>query len=143
MYKGLYCIERNNEYSQCELAHYLFYSDNIRRYDCPNYITALLKDINRELCRIMWNMYQKEYDSPFENSGNVKGFSNDVFEVHAFDWNEDHNQKFNFRYKNIKISWYKYLGRGVTINCKITEKEAVNMYNDCIKSLREMESLYD
>lgn len=127
----------------CELGHYMFYKSNIRAYSCPNYIVALLRDINKELCRVMWNINQEEYDSPFDNNGNIKGFSNDIFEVHAFDWNEDHDQRFNFRYKNIKISWYKYLGRDVTINCQINEKDAIDMYNDCIESLRKLEDFYN
>ncbi len=46
--------------------------------DCPEYIIALLFYIEEELDRIMWNIHQEEYDSPFRNSGNVKGFRTDV-----------------------------------------------------------------
>ena len=53
---------------------------------CPNWITALLGAIDYELTRIMWNINQKDFASPFGNTGNK--FKNDTFEVIAYDWNE-------------------------------------------------------
>ena len=44
----------------------------------------------------MWNINQKEYDSPFENTANK--FKNDVFEVQAYSWNEDNPTSYNFKY---------------------------------------------
>ena len=58
----------------------------------------------------MWNKNQEEYDSPFDNTGN--SFIGENFEVHAYDWDEDSSQEYNFKFGDIKISWYKYLGRG-------------------------------
>lgn len=43
-------------------------------------------------------------------------------------------KKPNFKYKNIEISWYKYLGRGMDIP-EMTYEELDEMLNDCIKSL--------
>ena len=80
----------------------------------------------------MWNKNQKEYESPFDNTANK--FFNKVFQVQAYEWNEDIEQQFNFKYKDIKISWYKYLGRDTTINKEITPEEAADMFNDCINS---------
>lgn len=110
--------------------------------DCPNYITALLESIESEMERQYWNKFQEEMeDSPFRNSGNVKGFDNGTFEVHAYDWcwdieESDKPKPFNFEYKDIQIYWYKYLGRGMYINREIAPDEAVKMYDDCIYSLQ-------
>lgn len=51
-------------------------------------------------------------------------------------WGDDEEEmkKPNFRYKNIEISWYKYLGRGMDIP-EMTYEELDEMLNDCIKSL--------
>lgn len=122
-----------------ELGHAIFYSNNVKKYNCEKYLVALLRDIARELERVMWNRTQKEYANPFENSGNVDGFKNDIFEVHAFDWNEDSDQQYNFKYKDVEISWYKYLGRDVSINREISPEYAIRMYNNCIKSLYLMD----
>lgn len=110
--------------------------------DCPEYIVALLFYIEEELDRIMRNIHQEEYDSPFRNSGNVKGFKTDVFEVHAYDWG-DEPQPFNFKYGDIEISWYKHLRRGTVCNRQITPKEAVKMFNDCMNSLSDYEDIHD
>ena len=103
---------------------------------CPEYIIALLRDIDRELQRIMWNKWQRDYDSPFANTGNQ--FINTTFSVYAYDWHCE-RQEYNFKYKDIEIGWYKYLGRGTCINKEITANDAIDMYNACISSLRKME----
>jgi len=115
----------------------------------PEYLVALLEYIDYDLTRIMENRYQRGYDSPFQNSGNVEGYKNDTFEAHAYDWGwELEDDKFrkepvNFKYKDIEIYWYKYLGRGMYINKDITPAEAVEMFNDCMASLRKEEQKDD
>jgi hypothetical protein len=105
-------------------------------YDCPEYIESLLRGISSELERVMWNN-KKQYNSPMDNTG--EQFKNDTFEVNAYSWNDEEEQPYNFKYKDIEISWYKYLGRGMSINKPITEKQAVKMFDECIKSIRKME----
>ena len=110
----------------------------------PEYITALLSYLEEELNRIMWNINQEEYNSPFRNSGNVEGFKTDVFEVHAYDWGWDYSdesgpQPVNFKCGDFEITWYKHLGRGMWANKKISEKEAVEIFNKCLMSLWEYE----
>lgn len=41
----------------------------------------------------------------------------------------------NFRYQNIEIRWYKYIGRGMTINCEVTRKELIAMFRACFASV--------
>lgn len=118
-----------------ELGNLMFNTNQNQQYSCPHYVIALLNEIDNQLSRVMRNKNHELYDSPFDNSGNK--FFNKVFQVQAYDWNEDIEQQFNFKYKDIKISWYKYLGRDTTINKEITPEEAVYMFNDCINSLKE------
>lgn len=107
-----------------------------KRYPCPEYIVALLDSLGGHLCRLMWNANQKEFPSPFENTGGV--FKNDTFEANAYSWN-DEKQSFNFKWEDVEVSWYKHLGRGTTINQKITPKKAIGMYNKCLGSLHRMD----
>lgn len=65
-------------------------------------IVAILRQIENELCRVMWNNTQKEYPSPFSNTGNK--YKNKVFEVRAYDWSENPKVEWNFKYKDIEIS---------------------------------------
>lgn len=123
-----------------ELGNIMFNTNKNQSYECPQYIIALLRDINRVLNRMMWNNTQKEYDSPFENTGNT--FKCSVFEVQAYSWDDSIEQEYNFKFNDIKISWYKYLGRDTTINKQITPERAIEMYDKCIKKLNKMDKYY-
>lgn len=131
-----------------ELGNIMFNTNTIQQYNCPNYIVALLREIDRQLNRIMWNIYQKEYNSPFNNTGNSFELGN--FKVIAYNWNEEVEQDYNFIYKvdktksnldDIKISWYKYLGRDTTINQEIDSSIIVDMFDDIIDQLHNYETI--
>ena len=120
-----------------ELGNIMFNTNVNQIYNCPNYIEVFLNTIKEVLNIKMWNKYQKEYDSPFDNTGN--SYKNDIFEVEAYSWDDDYEQPYNFKYKDIEISWYKYLGRDMTINKKVTPNEAIKMFDDCINSLQNID----
>jgi hypothetical protein len=102
-------------------------------------IEAVLNQIENELCKVMWNNTQEEYPSPFDNTGNR--YKNDTFEVRAFDWSDDPEVDWNFKYKDIEISWCKYLGRGMDWNRPITLEELQEMLEDCLASIRKEDKL--
>ena len=58
----------------------------------------------------------------------------DVFEVHAYNWDDETIQPYNFKCGDVEISWYKYLGRGMDIP-ELTYEELDDMLNECLKSL--------
>lgn len=111
--------------------------------DCPEYIIAFLEYIENELDRVMWNITQEEYNSPFSNTGNE--FTCDTFEVHSYYWGDDKKlmNRPNFKWKDVEISWYKYLGRGTNINQDITPEKAIEMLNDCLSAVRHYEKEND
>ena len=130
-----------------ELGNMMFNPNAIQRYKCPKYIVALLDSIDNELNRIMHNITHKEWDSPFGNTGNKFKLDN-VFEVEAYNWNDDECQEYNFKYyvdkskanmKDLEISWYKYLGRDTTMNQEIDSNVMVDIYDDIIAKLRKYE----
>lgn len=130
-----------------ELGNMMFNPNAIQRYKCPKYIIALLDSIDNELNRIMHNITHKEWDSPFSNTGNRFKLDN-VFEVEAYNWNDDECQEYNFKYyvdkskanmPNLEISWYKYLGRDTTMNQEIDPNVMVDIYDDIIEKLRKYE----
>lgn len=134
-----------------ELGNIMFNPNTIQQYNCPNYIIALLREIDRQLDRIMWNIHQEEYPSPFDNTSNSFELGN--FKIIAYNWNEETEQDYNFIYKvdktksnldDIKISWYKYLGRDTTINQEIDSSVMIDIFDDIIDQLHkyEMEELY-
>lgn len=75
----------------------------------------------------------KGIDSPCGNNG--ERYKNDVFEIESYSWDDTTDQPYNFKYKDIEVSWYKYAGRGMTMNRKVTKKEITNLLRDCMLSL--------
>lgn len=129
-----------------ELGNLMFNTNANQVLDCPDYIIALLREIDRQLDRIMWNIYQETYDSPFDNTSNSFKLGN--FEIQAYNWNDDESQEYNFIYKvdktkanmpDLKISWYKYLGRDTTINQEIDSSVMVQIFDDIMEQLHKYE----
>ena len=112
-----------------------------KEYQAPEWLISFLTSIDLALCLQMWNKNQKEYDSPFANTGNK--YKNEVFELEAFKWDDKTKQPFNFKWKDLEISWYKYLGRGTTVNREITPDEGVKMLNECLASIGKIWGLDD
>ena len=123
-----------------ELGNIMFNTNKNQQYDCPRWIVALLNELDDQLDRVMWNIHQEEYQSPFENTAN--SFKNDVFEVQAYDWNDDVEQPYNFKCDDIEISWYKYLGRDTTINGEYESQKIIDMFNKCLQSILDMDVKY-
>ena len=99
-------------------------------------IRSILNEIRRELDRLCWNKYQKEMDSPFDNTGSE--YKNSTFIVRAYDWGYN-NYLPNFEYPGINVYWYKHSRRGLTAytDDDLTLDYLTNMLNDCIASLRK------
>ena len=134
---------------ELELGNLMFNTNANQQYECPRYIVALLRDIDRQLDRIMYNIEQKHYESPFDNTANMFKLGN--FEIQAYSWDDNIEQEYNFIYKvdkskanmpDLKISWYKYLGRDTTINKNFSKGEIIEMYDKCIKSIDEIYKTY-
>jgi hypothetical protein len=99
-----------------------------QKFECPDYVAAALECLANFF-------YNKEISSenPFRNTG--ARWSNFLFTVNAYDWNEDNIQPFNFKYKDVEVSWYKYLGRGMSINREVSEGECWEMLKECVESI--------
>ena len=123
-----------------ELGNIIFNTNKNQQYNCPRWIVALLNELNNQLNRVMWNIHQEEYQSPFENTAN--SFKNDVFEVQAYNWDDEVHQLYNFKCDDIEISWYKYLGRDTTINGEYEPQKIIDMFNKCLQSILDMDVKY-
>lgn len=98
---------------------------------------AVLRKIRSELDRLYWNKYQKEMNSPFDNTG--EEYSNDVFTVRAYNWNEE-EEKPNFEWGPVRVYWYKHEGRGNQVFTKIGYDDPAIyglMLDKCIESLQK------
>lgn len=127
------------------------------RYPCPEWVVAFLEYIEGDLDRVMWNLHQTEYESPFRNTGNR--YENQTFAVAAYDWGwhqaleewafeglDPHppEQPANFTWQDtfappLKIYWYKALGRGTEMNRELSPEEGIRMLNECLAAVRAEE----
>ena len=123
-----------------ELGNIIFNTNKNQQYDCPRWVVALLNELDNQLDRVMWNIHQEEYHSPFENTAN--SFKNGVFEVQAYSWDDEVEQRYNFKCDDIEISWYKYLGRDTTINGEYEPQKIIDMFNKCLQSILDMDVKY-
>lgn len=116
-----------------ELGNLMFNTNKNQIFECPEYIISLLEGIDSLMQALYLNKHKERMDSPFSNT--AAKFKNDVFQVEAYSWDDEYEQPYNFKWRDVEISWYKYLGRDTTINQKISPKKAIKMFKECIESL--------
>lgn len=102
----------------------------------PEYIEAMLNMISAEMERVEWNRTQQTFDSPMSNSGSQ--YETAVFKARAYYWGEDESLAAlpNFEWRDVKISWYKYCGRGSSMSREVPPAEAAQMLDECLASIR-------
>lgn len=108
-------------------------------FTAPEYIVALLSYLDSEIARVIFNITDRDdiYESPFGEFGT--SFETDTFKIRAHSWSPSLREQWNFKYGKIQIAWYQYLGKGTCINYALRETEAIQMFNDCLKSIRRMD----
>lgn len=101
-------------------------------------MSAVLRQIERELERCYWNKNQTPLESPFANTGNR--YSNDEFKVRAYNWDNERDGQPNFEWGPIQVYWYKHEGRGNVVYAKMGyDSPAIYgiMLDKCLKSIRK------
>lgn len=101
------------------------YGQPWQELECPDWIVASLEVLRDAL------IDAKDID-PFGNTGDE--FICEAFHVEAYSWG-DEPQPWNFKWGDIEISWYKWLGRGTTINREIDRATAHRMLTECLASI--------
>ncbi len=94
--------------------------------ECPEKVKSALEALQAAWYAVRGN------ENPFSNTG--AQFDGVTFKAHAYSWNDD-EQGFNFAWRDVRVSWYKYLGRGTTINREMEDAEVSAMLRECIAEL--------
>lgn len=107
----------------------------------PDIMDAALQYIRYDLERVLGNLTQQRdrYNDPFGNYSSA--FRCDVFGVWGYDWSEDREQPYNFFHvpTGLRISWYKYSGRGMSSDREITPDLAAEVLESCMAALGAVE----
>lgn len=107
-----------------------------QQFAVPEIWEAALDAVNREIERVWFNTKQTNDSGPMTNSG--ARFDCDVFSAHAYDWG-DEEQPWNFKWREVRISWYKWAGRGMSANMELTPEMAAEMLTECLAAVRALD----
>ena len=103
------------------------------QYDVPELLCAALEYIESAIEISYWNENQEEWSSCFRNNGGQ--YKTKKFIVRAYDWSEPDEYEPNFEWRDVKIWWYKGLGRGTYANQELSPELINGMLNDCLNSI--------
>jgi isocitrate dehydrogenase len=124
-----------DDYYEPEMGQAIF-GQPYRQFKISNELEYALAAIET---RLMLRMGQidKHYESPFRNTGSK--FACDTFEVESYSWDDEVDQPWNFKWRDIEVSWYKYFGRGMSVNKNVSDKEIEEMLDECHKAIDQYE----
>ena len=108
-----------------------------QQFEVPEIWGAAFLSLSNELDRVMGNIHQERYYNPFENTGNR--FDCPTFSAHAYSWGDD-EQPWNFKWRDVLISWYKWAGRGMSANIELTPNMAAEMLDDCLAAIQALDT---
>lgn len=120
-----------------ELGQALF-GQSCKAFACPDILDAALVFIRERLDTILWNNLQRRAESPFGNTGSK--FTTDGLIIESYSWDDEKEQPFNFKFGDIEVSWYKYLGRGMSVNREISAQEVSDMLAGVLRVLDECDA---
>lgn len=107
-----------------------------QQFTVPEVWETALRFLREEHIRIMEERHRSGYDSPFDSTGT--SFECPTFKVEAYDYDDDRQQPFNFKWRHVEISWYKYLGRGMSANIELSPDLAAQMLAECLLAVEEL-----
>ena len=91
---------------------------------CPDSVLAALGQLRQIVL-------ERDLPDPFGNTAETLNTS--IFTAKAYDWNNDTPGEFCWR--DVRVSWYKHLGRETRINRKLTEDELAMLAQQCASAL--------
>ncbi len=70
--------------------------------------------------------------NPTDN--NAERFDCPAFSIHAYDWSNE-AQPWNFKWRDVEVRWYKYIGRGDKVNMPVDSARLGEMLAECIPAI--------
>lgn len=83
--------------------------------------------------QVLYQILEKKY----HEEGGPWGFKNDVFEMNDGRSMHEDDAAPDFVCGDIKIKWYKHIGRGMEINRSLDFEGLQEMFDQCRESLRQ------
>ena len=116
-----------------ELGQVIF-GNKAGAFDCPDFVDAMIQFLLWRTGLVFWNRKQREWDR-IEDPG-IQGVK-----FRPYCWDEDSTEadKPNLAFDGVEIRWYKYPGRGMSVNKDWTPVELVAWFDKIHKLLVEFQ----
>ncbi len=85
-----------------------------------------------EVLKNTWEVFRPNAPNPFANTS--ERFECATFSVHAYSWG-DEAQPWNFKWRDVEISWYKYFGRSMSTSSIVSEARTRQLVRECLPAL--------
>jgi hypothetical protein len=124
-----------NEYTP-ELGQYC-YGNAYGQYEMPQYAIVLLQGILQYISITVWNRDQVEWDK-YTDPG-IPGI-----EYRPYWWgNEDAPEATmpNLGCGGVKVFWYKYPGRGMSVDKNLSPAEWAEWFNACLAAIDKVDPM--
>lgn len=108
-------------------------------FACPEFVEAGINHLAGEIGRVKWNQDKETFDLPTGNNGTE--YKTEAFEMRSYCWDEDSPQAElpNFKCGDLEVRWYKYCGRGMSMNRAIDANEFFALIDGCLASVRALD----
>lgn len=128
----------------------MFFGCPASKFACPEFIEAGLNHLASEIERVEGNIRQQEYSAPTGNNGGE--YHTEAFQMRAYYWgycdcgaaedSEQHAESCalqlpNFKCGDFEVRWYKWCGRGMSMNREIDANEFFVLIDKCVESVRK------
>ena len=127
-----------------ELGQWAFSNSEFLEAPVSELFTAALVALAGEISRVMWNSTQEEFHI---GSNYGEQFIAPVFEMRDYCWcdgelaGHENACPPNFQWRDVKVNWYKHMGRGMSANRDVPPEEIAEMLVECLEAVRGMEKL--
>ena len=109
--------------------------DATHEFEVFEYVEALMFHLHRELKRVYWNWHQKTLE---ESDWQLLDLP-DGMEFRRYYWGDEPElgQLPNFKFRDVIINWYKYIGRGMSTNKDWNEKQWREWFDAAMSALQQ------
>lgn len=121
------------------------------RYECDDFIEALLMAILAEITRVHWNIYQHSWGASWHadeiEDPEIPGIQFTRYYDGCECEDEPEHRKDcrharpNFQHEDVQFRWYKYPGRGMSTNKEWNAEEWRAWFQRCLATIRSFESV--
>lgn len=119
------------------------------RFECDDFVEALLDKILEEIKRVHWNVYQHQWEVTWHGDSIEDPEIPGIIFTRYYDGcpcedEPEHrpdcrHMRPNLQFEDVMFSWYKYPGRGMSSNKDWSSDEWRSWFDRCLKQIRKFD----